>query len=143
MTIINSVSSSRFSINGVQYLKNYISAVHGSRVEIFNCYERADVLLPLTLFSQVSLNGTVYGSATLLQAALLNVLYSRATLGLGGLEDQDNIDIKKTFKIVPGESFTSILNKINSLTAYTVTEKQSVWFVGREQLAGLKRKTTS
>ena len=134
MIIINSVSSSRFSINGVQYLKNYISAVHGSRVEIFNSYERADVLLPLTLHSQVSLNGTIYGTAALLQAALLNVIYSRATLGLGGLEDQDNIDIKKTFKIVPGESFTSILNKINSLSAYTVTEKQSVWFVGREPI---------
>jgi len=134
MTIINTVSSSRFSLNGVQYLKNYISAVHGSRVEIFNCYERADVLVPLTLYTQVSLNGTVYGNASLLQAALLDVIYSRATLGLAGLEDQDNIDIKKTFRYTPGESTTSILSKINNLASYTVNERQSVWFIGSQSV---------
>lgn len=132
MTIINTVSDSRFSLNGVQYLKNYISAVRGNRVEVFNCYERADVLLPLTLYSEVSLNGTVYGSAPLLQAALLDVIYSRHTLGLEGLPDQDNIDIKKTFRYTPGESTLSILEKINNMASYTVNEKQSVWFVGSE-----------
>jgi hypothetical protein len=134
MTIINTASDSRFSVNGVQYLKNYISAVRGNRVEVFNCYERADVLLPLTHFAQVSLNGTVYGSAPLLQAALLDVIYSRHTLGLQGLADQDNIDIKKSFRYTPGESTASILGKINSLAPYTVSEKQSVWFVGRESV---------
>lgn len=135
MTIINTVSDSRFSLNGVQYLKNYISAVRGSRVEVFNCYERADVLLPLTQYSQVSLNGTVYGSAPLLQAALLDVIYSRHNLGLEALPDQDNIDIKKSFRYSAGESTTSILDKINNLGPYSVTEKQSVWFVGRERVS--------
>ncbi|KOS06992.1 hypothetical protein AM493_13845 [Flavobacterium akiainvivens] len=132
MTIINTVSDSRFSLNGVQYLKNYISAVRGNRVEIFNCYERADVLLPLTHYAEVTLNGIMYTSAPLLQAALLDVIYSRHTLGLQGLQDQDNIDIKKTFRYTPGESTASILAKINNLPAYTVNEKQSVWFIGSQ-----------
>ena len=51
MIIINSVSNTRFSFNGIEYFRNYISVVRGNRVEIFNCYEREDIMLPLTHYS--------------------------------------------------------------------------------------------
>jgi len=49
-------------------------------------------------------------------------------------EHQDNIDIKKRFTYVSGESDTSILAKINNLAHYTITDTQSVWFVGTERI---------
>ena len=50
----------------------------------------------------------------------------------GVINDQDNIDIRKTFKILPNQTNQEILAKINNLPTYTVSEKQSVWFVGIE-----------
>ena len=79
--IIDTVSDQRFSLNGIEYLKNYVTEVHGSKIEVFNCYERNDVLIELTDFSEFKVNGEVYTTAAQLQAALLHVLYSRSTLG--------------------------------------------------------------
>lgn len=47
-------------------------------------------------------------------------------------EDQDNIDIRKTFYFETGSTISQILSIINNLPAYTVNEKQSVWFVAIE-----------
>jgi hypothetical protein len=44
MIIINTIDGRKFSFNGIPYLRNYISAVFTNGVEIFNCYERNDIL---------------------------------------------------------------------------------------------------
>lgn len=90
MNFINSLNDKYFTLNGVQYFKNYVSAVHGSKVEIYNCYERKDVLVPLTRFSEFTVDGSVYSSATQLQEALLEVTYSRLTIGDSSTIDQNN-----------------------------------------------------
>lgn len=95
---INTIDDRKFSLNGIPYLRNYISAVYGTNVEIFNCYERHDVLIEQTHFNQFRVNGTIYGTAAALQTALLDVIYSRNTMG-GAIPDQDNIDIRKYFFI--------------------------------------------
>jgi len=48
------------------------------------------------------------------------------------LFNQDNIDIKKTFFYEPTYTHTQIRDIINGFASYTVNEKQSVWFIGRE-----------
>jgi hypothetical protein len=84
MTIILTISSTKFSLNGIQYFKNYISSVAGNQITIFNCYEREDIKLDWTDFGNVSVNGVVYTNVADLQIALLPVIYTRASLGGGG-----------------------------------------------------------
>lgn len=84
MIIINTISDKRFSLNGVEYLKNFLSFVAGNRLLIYNAYDRKDERCELTLFSEFTVNGVIYTSATLLQSALLDVIYSRISLGGGG-----------------------------------------------------------
>ena len=75
MIVIKTLSGTRFTLNGIQYFKNYISAVYGNKIEIFNCYERKDVLLPQTHFNQFTVDGVYYSDAASLQSALLGVIY--------------------------------------------------------------------
>jgi hypothetical protein len=84
MIIINTVNSTRFSLNGIQYFKNYISEVAGSAITIYNAYDRKDVKVDFVNFAEIELNGTVYGNVGDLQSALLPVIYTRASLGGGG-----------------------------------------------------------
>jgi len=81
MIVINTVSNERFSLNGIEYLKNFLSFVYGDKVGIYNAYDKTDQRVSLDIFSNFSVNGTVYASAALLQSALLNVIYTRDTLG--------------------------------------------------------------
>lgn len=130
MNIINTIDDRKFSLNGIPYLRNYISAVYGQSIEIFNCYERHDVLVGQAPVNQFKVNNVTYTSAAALQTALLDVIYSRNTMG-GEIPDQDNIDIRKYFFYNENDSTTQILAQINGLPSYTVSEKESVWFVGR------------
>lgn len=79
MNIINTLDDKRFTLNGIQYFRNYVSVVRGSRVELFNCYERKDVLVPLADFTEFTVNGSLPDSAANLQEALIEVTYSRIT----------------------------------------------------------------
>ena len=129
MNIISTVNDKRFSINNIQYLKNYVTEVHGSKIEIFNCYERHDVLAQLSHYSNFMVNGVVYPNAVDLQAALLPILYSRSNLGGDTPDiDQDNIEVVRYIRSTSA-SPASILAQINSLEMYTLDTKQSLWFI--------------
>jgi len=129
MNIISTVNDKRFSINNIQYLKNYVTEVHGNKIEIFNCYERHDVLLELTHYSNFMVDGVRYPNVTDLQAALLPVLYSRNNLGGDSPDiDQDNIEIVHYLRSASALP-ESILAQINSLEMYTLDDKQSLWFI--------------
>lgn len=86
MIVINTVSDKRFSLNGIEYIKNFLSFVAGSRLLIYNAYDRRDERTDLLLFSEFTVNGIVYASSTLLQSALLDVIYTRNSLGGGAIE---------------------------------------------------------
>jgi hypothetical protein len=127
--IISPVNDKRFSVNNIQYLKNYVTAVNGNRVEIFNCYERSDVLVPLTHYSAFRVEGVAYPNALALQAALLPLLYSRSNLGGDSPDiDQDNLDVVRYVRSASANP-ESILASINTLETYTLDAKQSLWFV--------------
>ncbi|MFL9845452.1 hypothetical protein [Flavobacterium rhizosphaerae] len=137
MISINSISTKKFSLNGITYLKNYITSVKGEKIEIFNCYERKDVLIPLTHYSEFIVNGLDYSSAQALQIALLDVLYVRIfTSGDTTLLDQNNIGLKKVIGLQllvsvgmanGNPTLYNVVDAINtfSQSSFTVTEKQT------------------
>ncbi|MBE99310.1 hypothetical protein [Flavobacterium coralii] len=90
MHIISNLNDTRFTLDGAQYLKNYISRISENRITIFNCYDNKDVLLPWIVYSEVQLNGSVYPNAQALHAAILDVIYLRTTLGNGPAFNQNN-----------------------------------------------------
>lgn len=131
MIIINSVSNTLFSFNGIEYFRNYISVIRGERIEIFNCYERDDVMLPLTHYSEVSLNGITYSNATDLQSVLQTVIYSRATLGSDEVEvvEQNNVGKVIYLDYVSGSDLlTQVLGDINSQTTLISATDNPVFF---------------
>ncbi|WP_330444210.1 pyocin knob domain-containing protein [Flavobacterium sp. C4GT6] len=131
MIIINSVSNTLFSFNGIEYFRNYISVVRGERIEIFNCYERDDVMLPLTHYSEVSLNGITYSNASDLQSTLQTVVYSRATLGSDEVEvvEQNNVGKIIYLDYVNGSDLlTQVLGDINSQTTLISATDNPVFF---------------
>ncbi len=132
MNFINSLTEKHFTLNGIEYFKNYVSAVYGNKIEVYNCYERKDVLIPLTHFSEFSVGGSVYGSALELQAALLEVTYSRLTIGDSSAIDQNNTaKVINVGMIGPAPSnnpffspVTAVEQKLNAMQI-TITAKQT------------------
>ena len=129
MTSIFSLNDKHFTLNGIQYFRNYISAVHGNKVELYNCYERKDVLVPLTHFSDFTVDGSTFTSASELQAALLDVTYSRLTTGDSSGIDQNNVGkVISAGNIGPlasgSEMVTAIANALNT-KIITITAKDT------------------
>lgn len=125
MYIVNQLNERKFTLNGVEYFKNYISVVHGNRIEVFNCFERKDVRIPLTHFSEVSVNGSTYTSAIELQENILDVIYSRSSLSENGGFDQNNKlrTISLGFTSADTVPITDFVNKMNlRTTVITSTE---------------------
>jgi hypothetical protein len=117
MNIISTFNDKRFILNGIQYFKNYVSVVRGNKIEIFNCYERKDVLVELTHYNQFSIDGIIYTSAALLQEALLPIIYSRINMGDGSTFAQNNIGKSINLGIYFGDSsVTAIAAKMNNRT---------------------------
>lgn len=84
MITINTVDAQKFSLNGINYYKNFLSLVSGTHLIIYNAYDRRDERVSSTIFSDFILNGVTYGNAGLLQDALMGVIYTRTSLGVGG-----------------------------------------------------------
>ncbi|MXN91304.1 hypothetical protein GR160_08690 [Flavobacterium sp. Sd200] len=128
MNIISTVNDKRFSINNIRYLKNYITSINGNKIEIFNCYERHDVLVPLTHYSNFMVDGVIYPNVAGLQSALLPVLYSRSNLGGDSPDiDPDNIDVVRHIRAASTNK-TDVVAVINNLEMFGIDDKQSLWF---------------
>lgn len=82
MIVIAAVNEKVFTLNGIRYLKNYISKVYGNKIEIFNCYERADILVPQTDYQEFVVNGATFSTAADLQTALIEVIFNRNSLNI-------------------------------------------------------------
>ena len=81
MIVINTVSAKRFSLNGIEYFKNYISEVAGNQLTIFNAYDRKDVKVEWSAFGNFLVDNIAFSNVADLQSALLDVIYTRGTLG--------------------------------------------------------------
>lgn len=127
MYIIQSNDSESFLLDGVKYYRNFESKPVGQNLIVFGVYDNRHVLIPYTNYSEFTVNGATFNSAIALQAALVNVIYFRYG---GGVTMQDNKRIVKTFKYFATWSEQDILNRINTLETYTVSDTESVWFFG-------------
>lgn len=125
MITIGTVSDKRFSLNGVHYVKNFLSFVSGERLCIYNAYDRHDERVRLTKFGEFELDGVIYPSASTLQEALIDVIYTRSSLGGGGtpVVNQDNIPRLKSIGTVIDAAYSTFANRINSLAPFTIGEK--------------------
>lgn len=93
VTIVN-LTDTTFSINGIQYQKNFVSIVNSNLVRIINVYDSGLVLQGNANFVNYTVNGSSFASAQLLQDALVSVLYQPVSEGaLGDLSDRvDNLE---------------------------------------------------
>lgn len=87
MNVINNINDTAFELNGIMYLKNYMSRPYGNKLEIYNCYERDDVLVEQIHYQNFIVDGNTFLSVTDLQVALLLVLYNRNSLNDGNFPD--------------------------------------------------------
>ncbi|AXG73935.1 hypothetical protein DVK85_06630 [Flavobacterium arcticum] len=119
MIIINSLNESRFTFNGVQYFKNYVTKIAGDKLTIYNTYNNKDVLVPLTPFDQFRVNGSVYDTIEELQIAIIGICYTRTTLDEGSPNGQNNIGRYLSFgEIAGGNDYitpTDVATFINNL----------------------------
>ena len=82
MIVINTVSDTKFSFNGITYHKNFMPFVTGNKIAILNVYDACITLTDApTHFSEYVVNGVTYTSVDTLQASLLDVIYTRLSLG--------------------------------------------------------------
>lgn len=73
--VIVSTGETTFTLDGIQHAKNFIGLVLGDKVTIVNIYDSRIVLVKPTVFSDFTVGGGSFGSAALLQVALLPVIY--------------------------------------------------------------------
>jgi hypothetical protein len=144
MIIIDTVSSTRFSVDGVPYLKNYISEVAGNQITIFNAYDRKDIRVDWTHYGDITLNGVVYGNSADLQSNLLPVIYTRASLGgASGVQSivaGTNITVDDTDPENPIVSSTGggAVTSVNSDTGAVIVDLQSATDEGNETTNDVK-----
>ena len=84
MITINNIDSERFSLNGIEYYKNFMSFPKGNSIRIVNAYDSTCSLLDYTSFSEINLDGVIHPNIAALQSAILPVIYTRQSLGGGG-----------------------------------------------------------
>lgn len=84
MIIINNVNDTKFSLDGIEYFKNFTPVVQGGKVKIVNTYDSKIELIPLTTYDQITLDSVIHTDIEALQTALLPVLFTRDSLGGGG-----------------------------------------------------------
>ena len=80
MIIINTVDTERFSLDGIEYYKNFTPVVAGDTLRLQNTYNDIH-LFQSTNFADITVDGTTFASSALLQSALLPVIYTRNSLG--------------------------------------------------------------
>ena len=68
MIVINTVSAKRFSLNGIEYFKNYISEVAGNQLTIFNAYDRKDVKVEWSAFGNFLVDNIAFSNVADLQS---------------------------------------------------------------------------
>lgn len=123
---------STFKINGISLVRNFHSYVSGTKLRIVNAYDTRYELLSYTLFSDVSVNGIVYGSVADLAEALAPILFLKNGGG-GGSEPvvAGSGNIITRVVSVPmdwtQESVQQILNYVNN-RAFTVLGTERILF---------------
>ena len=120
MQIFNSNDISTFYLNSKKYVKNYVVIpVGNSHIAVYNAYDTKLQLLPSTHYSEISVDGTVYGSQVALMNILSPLIFYKNTSGGGGSINQNNVALFNEFYL-SGDGEVSVEDAatyINNLTA--------------------------
>lgn len=81
--LIVTVDAERFSIDGIEYFKNFMSFISGSTLQIVNVYDSKLVLLNFTSFSEIKVDGASFATVALLQSAIMPVLFNKQAPSAG------------------------------------------------------------
>lgn len=73
-------SPTTFTLNGIPYFKNFLPVPSGNKIRIVNTYDSRLEILPLSDYTDFTIDGGSFGSVAALQAALLPVLFTRTSL---------------------------------------------------------------
>lgn len=129
---IAEVNSTKFTCNGITYYKNFTPVVRGNYITIVNTYDNKIRLVEPTLYSEFTIDGSTYGTVALTQSALLDVIFTRYSLGSGGtavwgsvtgnIEDQTDL-IDYVAANGGGGSTVTIENDITINTTISGTQK--------------------
>jgi len=136
MIVINSQDESRFTLNGIEYFRNYINEVAGDSIRIYNCFTAFDIRVDFTHFSEFIIDGTTYGSVILTQQALNNVTFNKFTGdGGGGIPDAPNnanAYVRSALSWVVGYTKTAVDallgNKVDANAPITGTVKTKITY---------------
>lgn len=86
-TIINTVNSSTFSLNGISYNKIYQPIKQGAEgISLYNTYDTSFKLMSAVPFGELIIDGNTYLTQALAIEGLLSVVYTNVVSGGGGGE---------------------------------------------------------
>ncbi|MEE1963555.1 tail fiber domain-containing protein [Allomuricauda taeanensis] len=132
--VINTVSDTKFSLNGTTYGKIYQPLAQGTEhLSIVNVYDTKQKLLNSTHFTEFTVNGSTFLSQDTLISALILVIFSIGEGGGGGggswgeitgtLSDQGDLQSALDGKASTSHShtFASITGKPTTLSGYGIT----------------------
>lgn len=88
--IITDINDTSFSLNGVLYIKNFMSVVRGESVHVLNVYDTRFVL-DQGHYSEFTVGGTSYNNAEDLATALSSILFAKNSSGGGAGAETDPI----------------------------------------------------
>ena len=91
--VINTIDDNKFSVNGVSFLRRYVSTVLNDVITIKNSY--TSEILTSGNYADFIVNGATFGTAALVQDALVVILFNPLMAGLSN----DNIIINGNFSI--------------------------------------------
>lgn len=138
MIIINTVDTQRFSLNGIEYFKNFTPVVAGDTIRVHNTYNDL-TLTTATNYADFTVDGNTFLTVGALQSALLPVIYTRDTLGVTipeNLNIQTEITANETFNGTK-KGITN-LYPINSESDLEMTFDKGTYAVG--DVVNLKRR---
>ena len=79
IAVVQNISATRFSLNGIQYPKTFLPFVNGDKVRLINAYDsRLEIVTPSSL-TDFTVNGSQLGSIELLQQALIPTVFSKSS----------------------------------------------------------------
>lgn len=81
IAVVQDISATRFTLNGIQYPKTFLPFVVGSKVKIINTYDSNIEIVPPSNLNDFTVDGNQFASVALLQEALIPALFTKSSIG--------------------------------------------------------------
>lgn len=109
IAVVQNISATRFTLNGIQYPKTFLPFVNGDKIRIINAYNSNSELVTPSDLGDFTVDGSQLGSVALLQQALIPIVFSKSSAA--GIE-------------ISGD-FTSI-TRVGNIITFTLADDSEV-----------------